>query len=391
MEKREQKKFISKVIIVAFAVLMVVYIKTTMKFAGILLDILFPFILGMGVAYIVNLIMRFIEDKIFGKIKNKFFIRIKRPLSILLTILLIVTVIALVLYLVIPQMIASITIIVESVPKLISNVYNWIQNHPGNEFINEIISERINDLQTNWEAYTSNILSFLRNNIGGFVGTTFGFINSIFGTFYTMFVIFIFSLYLLAGKEKIGGQVNAAMDAYIPDKQLTNIRYFFEVMDEKFASFFKGQVLDAVIIGTILYVALLITKMPYALTIAIVVMVTALIPMLGAFIGGAIGFIMIAALNFRQGLVFILILVIVQQLEGDLIYPKLVGDSVGLPGIWTFAAVIIGGAIAGPIGMLLFVPLTAGIYQILQTDVKKRRMEKKNKTVYEIKEGNIIS
>ena len=150
------------------------------------------------------------------------------------------------------------------------------------------------------------------------------------------------------------------------------LHYVARIFDDTFSKFFEGQLLDAFIVGVLLFIALLIFGMPYALTISVVVMVTALIPMVGAFIGGGVGFLMIAVEDFRQALIFLVILVVVQQLEGDLIYPKIVGDSVGLPGIWVFSAVIIGGAIAGPLGMLIGVPFVAAMYKILRNDVRAR-------------------
>lgn len=390
MDKISDKRFLKRLIMISIAVLIIVYIGTVLNFIRNVWDVIFPFVLAMAISYILNIVMRFIEVKILGRIKTKWMDKLKRPISLFVSIIFVLAIIVLILYLVIPQMANSLKIIVEGVPKLVEDVEKWIQDHPRNEEINKFIGERLNEIQQNWQSYANNILEFIRNNIGGVVGSTFNFINGVFGVIYTMFVTIIFAIYILTGKERLGKEFNSVISTYLPKKQLERTKYFISVMNDKFESFIKGQVADAIIIGFLVYLTVLIAGMPYAVTIGIVVMVTAFIPMLGAYIGGAIGFVMIAAENVQQGLLFILLLVIVQQLEGDLIYPRLIGNSIGLPGIWTFLAVIVGGAIAGPIGMLLFVPLTAGFYKIIQDDIKNSK-EKKKENKFEIDEGKYIS
>lgn len=390
MDKISDKRFLKRLIMISIAVLIIVYIGTVLNFIRNVWDVIFPFVLAMAISYILNIVMRFIEVKILGRIKIKWMDKLKRPISLFVSIIFVLAIIVLILYLVIPQMANSLKIIVEGVPKLVEDVEKWIQDHPRNEEINKFIGERLNEIQQNWQSYANNILEFIRNNIGGVVGSTFNFINGVFGVIYTMFVTIIFAIYILTGKERLGKEFNSVISTYLPKKQLERTKYFISVMNDKFESFIKGQVADAIIIGFLVYLTVLIAGMPYAVTIGIVVMVTAFIPMLGAYIGGAIGFVMIAAENVQQGLLFILLLVIVQQLEGDLIYPRLIGNSIGLPGIWTFLAVIVGGAIAGPIGMLLFVPLTAGFYKIIQDDIKNSK-EKKKENKFEIDEGKYIS
>lgn len=390
MDKISDNRFLKRLIMVSIAVLVVVYIGTVLNFIRNVWDVIFPFVLAMAISYILNILMRFIEVKILGRIKTKWMDKLKRPISLFVSIIFVLAIIVLILYLVIPQMANSLKIIVESVPKLVQDIEKWIQEHPRNEEINKFIGERLNEIQQNWQSYANNIWEFIRTNIGGVLGSTFDFINGVFGAIYTIFVTIIFAVYILTGKERLGKEFNSVISTYLPKKQLERTKYFIGVMNDKFESFIKGQVADAIIIGFLVYLTVLIAGMPYALTIGIVVMVTAFIPMLGAYIGGAIGFVMIAAENIQQGFLFVLLLVIVQQLEGDLIYPRLIGNSIGLPGIWTILAVIVGGAIAGPVGMLLFVPLSAGIYKIIQDDIKNRK-EKKKENKFEIEEGKFIS
>lgn len=386
MKDLSDKKFLKRVIIVALATLIVIYFREVLNGLKNIWEIIIPFIIGMSIAYIWNLIMRFIENKIFGKIKSEKFKKIKRPLSILVSLLFILFTFVMILYLIIPQIYSSISLIIDNVPKLVNNLYNWLRAHSDNEFVDKFIIQKLIYIQQNWGQHSAQILRFVQQNMGGVLGSTVGVINSVFEIMATAFISFVFSIYLLSGKETLGKECNAVIYTYIPKNIATKIKYVLKVMDDKFSSFFRGQILDAFFVGIMLYVTLLIVGIPYALTIAVVIMVTALIPMLGAYIGGLLGFIMVAAQNLNQGFIFLLILIIIQQIDDNFVYPKLVGDSVGLAGVWTFSAVILGGLIAGSIGMIVFVPLAASIYTIIEEDIKNKKKNQK----LEIKEGNKI-
>lgn len=375
MFNTSRKEFVTRLLIIAAIILFVVNINSVLNFLQWIYGIIFPFLVGLGVAYIWNLIMRFFETKVFGNIKSEKFQKFNRPLSMLVALIIILLIIFLVLYLVVPQIYSSIAIIGENIPKLADELYTWVTTNPNNSPVKNMIQERLEGVIQDWDNIENTIANFVKENIGGFLGSTFNVINSVLGAFFNAFTITVFATYMLLNKEKIAQNLDEVTHVYFNRNLNKKVKYFFKVMDDKFSSFFKGEVISALAISLILYFAMLIFGIPYALTIAVVVGVTALVPMLGAFIGGGIGFLMIAAVDFKQALVFLAVLLVVQQLEGNLIYPKLVGDSVNLPGIWTFSAVIIGGAVAGPIGMILFVPLVAGIYQILKTDVRTKLAE----------------
>lgn len=377
MNKLNRKEFAVRIGIILIAVIIAVYLKNFLNVLEWAWGIIFPFLVGMGIAYIWNLIMSKIEDLLFSKAKSKWALKLKRPVSLILSLLIILLVIGLILYLVIPQLYESIVLIGESIPKLLNDIYDKLMNLDPDFPFAEEIREKIQDNSTNWQDYSTDIINFARENFGGFLGSTMGFLNSIVGLFVAGFTAIIFGIYLLTGKEKLGEDANKIMMVYIPDEKRGRVRYLINVLNDKFSSFFKGIIIDALAIGIVLYILMLITGLPYAITTSVVVAVTALIPMVGAFIGGAVGFIMIAAQSFSQAGIFLIVLVIAQQLENDLIYPKLVGDSIGLPGIWTFAAIIIGGGIAGPIGMILFIPIVAALYKVLFDDVDKKIAEKR--------------
>jgi len=341
--------------------------------------VLFPFIVGIGLAYVWNLLLKPIEKHFLPKSKNKIINRIRRPASIFISFIIILAIVTLTLYLIIPQILESIRVIAEGIPILAENLRNWFLR--VTEGINwaEEYRKAVEQLDINWADLASKGAEFLHSSLGGILGSTFNIISGLVGLLITGITALIFNFYALSEKDKLSNQIDKLGRAYLKDSTYEKTKYVLKVADESYSSYFKGQLLDAFIIGFILFVVLLIFRMPYALTIGVVVMVTSLIPLIGAFLGGLIGFLMIAAVNLNQALIFIILLIISQQLEGDFIYPKIVGDSIGLPGMWVFVAVVLGGALAGPIGMILFVPLAATLYKLLRNAVNKRLENKENK------------
>jgi len=372
----DRKTFITKVFILMLALLIVQHFGLVLSIIDKIIDIIFPFLVGCGMAYIWSLFQNPIEKIIFPRSKKKFLQKLRRPLSIIVSLLVLLGIIVLILYLVLPQIYNSIVVIAESAPLLAENLRTWFLDVTSGLNWAEGIRENVRNLSIDWEELAKTIGDALQNSAGGILGSALNIIENTVGFFVAAFTAIVFAIYLLFLKEKLIHQSKRVGKAYLPEKHWQRVGYVLSVLNETFSKFFKGQVLDAFVVGALLFIAMLIFRMPYALTISVVVMVTALIPMIGAFIGGAVGFLMIAVTDFRQAVIFLIILIVIQQLEGDLIYPKIVGDSVGLPGIWVFSAVIVGGAIAGPLGMIIAVPLLASIYKIFRKNVNKRLSEK---------------
>ena len=372
----DRKTFITKVFILMLALLIVQHFDLVLSIIDKIIDIIFPFLVGCGMAYIWSLFQNPIEKIIFPRSKKKFLQKLRRPLSIIVSLLVLLGIIVLILYLVLPQIYNSIVVIAESAPLLAENLRTWFLDVTSGLNWAEGIRENVRNLSIDWEELAKTIGDALQNSAGGILGSALNIIENTVGFFVAAFTAIVFAIYLLFLKEKLIHQSKRVGKAYLPEKHWQRVGYVLSVLNETFSKFFKGQVLDAFVVGALLFIAMLIFRMPYAVTISVVVMVTALIPMIGAFIGGAVGLLMIAVTDFRQAVIFLIILIVIQQLEGDLIYPKIVGDSVGLPGIWVFSAVIVGGAIAGPLGMIIAVPLLASIYKIFRKNVNKRLSEK---------------
>lgn len=376
MKNHDYKSFTIKVVIVLIAGLLLMHSEILLMALRYFLSLFIPFLVGMSIAFIINLIMAPIEKKLFQNKDSKLY-KHKRTISIILTLLIILGLLAILLYLVIPELYNSIKIVTETFPTFISEVKEWFLETTENAEWLAGLRTQVESIEINFQDILERGLKFIGGNAGNIVDSTVGIFNNIVGALVTVFVGIIFAFYLLSSKEQVGQEVNDVVQAYVPDHKRGNLHYIINILNDKYSNFFKGQLIDAIIVGIMLFVAMFITRLPYATTISIVVGATALIPMLGAFIGGGIGFLMIAATNITQAVIFLVVLLVIQQLDGDFVYPKVVGNSIGLPGIWTFLAVIVGGSLAGPIGMLLGVPLIAALYSFLMRDVQLKLETKK--------------
>ena len=363
---KDQKGFITKVAIVFVAALCLLYFNNILMFLGKVLGIVFPFFIGIAIAYIWNLILKFLEKYLFPNSQKEIANKIRRPLSMTLSFLVIIGIIVGVMYVVIPQIYESTRIIVEAVPMFAENTKAWfLRSTEGAEWANSL-RNNIENLTIDWNQVGSEVVNFLKNGLGGFLGSTLGFLGNIAGFFITFFTAIIFAIYLLIGKEKLAAQTRKITNVYWSKNFSNKFYHVMDVLDDTFSSYIKGQCLSALSLSALITISMLIFRIPYAFTIGVVTMITAFIPIVGAFLGGAVGFFMIAAVNFEQAIIFLIIIVVCQQIEGNIIYPQIVGDSIGLPGIWTFVAVVFGGSLFGTMGMILAVPIFATFYKLFK-------------------------
>ena len=345
--------------------------------------IIFPFVLGGAIAFVINVPMSFLEKKIFGKIKegNKAGEKLARPISLLLTIILAVGVIILVMFGVIPQLTRTIASLMMSIANFIPQMQDWIREFSHN---NQDIMKLVNQVQFNPDQAIKWGISILGNGAGNMMNTTMSAVGSIVSGFATFFIAFSFACYILFQKEKLYIQIRKIFFAFIPRKKAEAFLKICSLTYRTFANFLAGQCLEAVILGSMFVVTLSILKMPYALLIGTLIAFTALIPIFGAFIGCAVGCFLIFMVNPKQAILFIIVFLILQQIEGNLIYPHVVGGSVGLPSIWVLAAVTIGGNLMGIVGMLVFIPIVSVIYTIFREFVymrlKKQHIKQVTKT-----------
>lgn len=375
------KENIKKIMgIVAFAIILyfvlqnIVFLVTVI---GNLLGILSPFLFGAGLAFVWNIPMKFFERKLFkpqklknGKIRES---KLKRPVSMILAMVLIVLIIAFVIKLVIPQLISVIVMFVSEVPDLLYDVKDWAiemtKQYPD-------ISNQISTIEIDWNKLTNEVINLVTNVTKGLVTSSIEFVVSLVGGIFDAIVAFVFAIYILTSKEKLAEQGKKIIKAYLPKKRAEYLLSIGKLSKNTFSNFITGQCTEAVVIGLLCFVGMLILRLPFAATISVLVGVTALIPIVGAFIGIIIGAILILSVAPIKSVIFIVFLVILQQVESNAIYPKVVGDSVGLPGMWVLVAVVVGGSLGGMLGLLLGLPMASVLYSILRSDVNQRLKEK---------------
>lgn len=330
------------------------------------LQLIFPFVLGACIAFIINVPMRALEKRF----------KLKRILSLLLTMICFIGVLVIVSVLVIPELGNTLVTLRYGVPSFLERVELWaIKLFEENTQIVDWIS----GLEFKWEEIGEAVFNFFRKGAGDFLSTTvvaaMTFVNGI----VTFFVALIFSFYILHQKEKLGSQVSKILFAYLPDHRADRIISIAALTSKTFSSFLSGQCMEAMILGLMFFLAMTVFRFPYAVMISVLVAFTALIPIFGAFIGGFIGTFLIFMGDPLQALWFVILFNVLQQLEGNLIYPHVVGNSVGLPSMWVLVAVTLGGSTMGVAGMLIFIPMLSVIYALLREDVYKRLNKKKER------------
>ena len=350
-------------------------------------QIIFPFVLGGAIVFVINVPMSFLEKKIFENVKkeNKTVRKLARPVSLLLTIVLVVGMIALVMIGVIPQLTKTMGSLMINITDFIPQIKIWIRDffHDNRE-----IMKLVDQLQFKPDQAIRWGISLLGNGAGNMMNTTVSAVGSVVSGLATFFIAFSFACYVLFQKEKLHVQIRKVLFAFLPKQKADAFLKVCSLTYRTFANFLTGQCLEAVILGCMFVVTLSILRMPYALLIGVLIAFTALIPIFGAFIGCAVGSFLIFMVSPKQAIIFIIVFLVLQQIEGNLIYPHVVGESVGLPSIWVLAAVTIGGNLMGIVGMLVFIPLLSVVYTIFRKVVYQRLKKQhiKQVTATEIEE-----
>ena len=339
---------------------------------GFLGGVILPFAVGGALAFLVNIPMSFFEKKLFGKGKaaeKKWALKLARPVSLILTLLVIFGIIAIVMLVVLPELGRTVLNIGRTIQDFIPEVQAWAINIFRD---NEEIVKRISSINFKWDQLLEKAMDFLQNGAGSVLDSTFAAAKSIISGVSTFIIALVFSCYILAQKEKLGQQMKKVMHAFLPEDWRNILFALGGVVQKSFSSFFAGQCLEAIILGLLFLVVMLILGMPYALLISVLIAFTALIPIFGAFIGCAVGALLIFMVSPTKALIFVIVFLVLQQIEGNFIYPHVVGNSVGLPSIWVLVAVTLGANLMGVVGMLIFIPLVSVIYTILGGIINRR-------------------
>lgn len=328
--------------------------------------VIFPFVLGGAIAFVLNVPMNFIERHLFPdtkKEKNKAVAKIARPVSLVLVILFVISILALVMFVLIPQLGATFSSLGESIQSFIPKVEMYLKElfHDNKEML-----AVINDIEFDWNNIVKAMVSFFKNGAENMLDSTIDVAKNIVSGLTTFFIAFVFSCYILLQKKKLNVQVRKVLFAFVPKGRSEAILEICTLTYNTFSSFLTGQCVEAIILGSMFVVVMTILKLPYALLIGILIAFTALIPVFGAFIGCGVGAFLIFIEDPMKALIFIVVFLVLQQIEGNLIYPHVVGNSVGLPSIWVLAAVSVGGSLMGVVGMLIFIPLVSVVYALFR-------------------------
>ena len=349
MNQLSLKKFTQFAIIFAALYLAVKYFSDLIKLGGVVWSAASPLVWGCVIAYVLNILMKKIESLYFPHSTSVLVQKSRRLVSVLLAFVVLFIILLLIINIVLPEFVSSIELIAREIPGVWDEVRAWgIANADQLPAIQQMLEQ----MDLDWADSLKKMMNTLAVGAGGMFTSVVGLATSAVGKLVRFVIGLIFAIYLLFSKEKL--------------------LYVLRTVDESFTNFIVGQCMEAVILGVLCALGMTLLRLPYAVMTGTIIGVSALIPVAGAYIGGALGAFMIFTVDPLKALIFLVFLVILQQIEGNLIYPRVVGNSIGLPGLWVLAAVTVGGGVLGVSGMLLGVPLSAALYKIFADDVKRR-------------------
>ncbi len=365
MDTRQTKKILLGITYTVVLFFLLYRISDIFEISKNLLNIVKPFLIGAAIAFILSIPLNFLEKK---------FKNLKRPVSLILTFFIFILVILILMFLVGPKLIDTISTIINTIPMAIDNLhqlankYNidwtWIQNF-------------ITTAEIDWQSLSNKALEIAKNSFGNLFTSTFGFVSEFVSSIISTIISFIFAAYILISKEKLSIQLKKLLYAFLPEKRVDQIIEIGKLTHKTFTSFFTFQCVECIILGFLFFITMVILRIPYALLISVLIAIMALVPIFGLCIAFFIACILIVMVEPIKVIVFAILFAILQQIEGNLIYPRVVGKSIGLPSIWVIFVITIGAKLMGIVGILLFIPLSSVIYTLISREVHNRIRKKK--------------
>ena len=370
----DKKTFRQILLLITFAVLLtaaLIKFSDIMEVVRYVTGVLVPVVVGLCMSFIINVMLSLIENKLFAPLNRRggIWTKFRRPVCLILSISVLFGIIAGLFVMIIPEISRTVELITTSLPTYAEKISTWADGILS--YFNMSLDEIIN-IDINWATVGTEIANFLKTQSKNVFDTTFGITSAIFGGVTNFIIAFVISIYVLLSKEKLGRSTDRVMRAYLPSKLNDGIIHISKVSYRIFAKFVTGQFTEAIILGVLCFIGMSIFRFPYASMISALIGFTALIPVVGAFVGVFIGAFLILMINPMQAFWFIVFILILQQIENNVIYPRVVGKSVGLPGIWVLIAVTLGGSMFGVTGMLIGVPVTSVIYSLVTEAISKR-------------------
>lgn len=326
-----------------------------------------PLLIGTAVAYPIDILASFFERHLLSKSDNKFIVRTRRGSAVALAFVSLVSIVTLIIALVVPQLTKCIKMIIDEIPDALSFIVAQLDKF---EFVPDDIIGFLSGID--WQSKITSIISTVTSGVGSVMNVVISTISTVVSGVTTTVLAVIFAVYVLLSKDKLLSQLKTLIKHYLPEKISEKIYYVGGVANDSFHKFIVAQCTEAVILGALCTLGMFILRLPYAAMIGAVTVVSAFIPVVGALLGGAIGAFLILMESPVKALIFVIFIVLLQQIEGDLIYPKVVGNSMGLPSIWVLAAVTVGAGMFGVLGMLLSVPAASTVYRLIKNDVIRK-------------------
>ena len=385
--KLDRKNVRTILLIIAFAVLLYTAAQNLASVYGAVRTVWRVFgvvITGLAMAFVLNVPLKLFENRVFygmSEDRRPLVRKLRRPVSLVFALVVSLGLIGILIAVVLPQLTATVAEVAARLPEYISSAVNWL-----NDFLAGfgIEIESLKNFTVDWEKAFSELTTYLKEgsaNVDGssVVDTVTGVGTSVVSTVMNTFLGLVVAVYILAQKERIGRFTRRCIDAFLPQKAASGLARIASMASETFSNFVAGQLADSCILGILCYICMRIFRFPYPEVISVVIGVTSLVPMVGSFIGEVIGALLILIVSPLKALLFVVMVLAIQQVDGAFIYPRIVGRSVGLPGVAVFCAVIVGGNVAGVIGAMIGVPVCALIYALLReaVDARLRRREEK--------------
>ncbi len=372
-KSRKMSVWLIRIVVICLIIYLVLrYVDVVGHAVGRIVGLFSPLILGAVIAFILNVAMRPIENHLFPKSQTGIALKLRRPLAIVISFILVAGILAVVIYLIVPKLVQSLAIVGEGIVWLADNISQFADDVASDSGILSFVQK----MNVDFDSFKAKAAEWLKSSGPALMKAVANMVGSIGSSVINFVVGLVFSFYLLYDKENLIKQAKRLVTTWIPQRAAEKILHVAKVSNETFRSFVAGQTTEAVVLGTLCMIGMFILRIPYAAMIGALVGVTALIPVFGALIGMVVGTVMIITVAPVKALVFVIFLLILQQVEGNLIYPKVVGSRIGLPGLWVLAAVTIGGNIGGAVGMLAGVPAFSVIYTLLSEATDRREQMK---------------
>lgn len=371
-----ERKIVRLMLLAALLALGVIHFQLIVQGVILLWRIARPILLGGCIAYILEIVVKRLERYLFPKVKNKWLQKSKRWICILLATVLVLGIIVLLVFTVIPGLKDAFTVLSKEFPNYFVQAKEWVLTNTQNI---QPVQDYVKVLELDWTTIQERVINWAMNGVatGGLISSTVSVISAVTGEVANFLISMIFAIFLLVGKDELQGQFHHVMQACIDSKKRSVLQHILETANRCFSGFIVGQTLNGLILGVLTWLGMRIFGMPYALMVGVLSGTTSLIPIIGGYIGAALGTFLVFTANPSLALWFLLFIVVLQTIQGNLLYPRLVGNSVGLPSLWVLAAVSVGGGLGGIGGMLFAVPLAATLYSLVHEWVQKKNASAK--------------